>query len=264
MTVLSQELRAVAAEAAQLVSPQLQQAFRSSMTVDFKRDEHDPVTVHDRQAEDAIAELLTSKVPGSSIVGEEDGVRAGGSTVTWYVDPIDGTANFAHGLAFFCTSIGAVVDDQIVAGAVLDPIAGHLFTADLTGAWLNGEPLRSRGVSAEARALLITSYPNARALTEDGTEGLRLYAALVAGYGTVRRPGSAALSLCHVAAGWADAALGTSVSAWDICAAQLIVRQAGGAYVGFGGKGWDQPRYAAHTPDLQPAVLQHFVDTYRS
>jgi myo-inositol-1(or 4)-monophosphatase len=260
----SARLREIATEAVQLVAPDLRQAFRTFMDVDFKRDQHDPVTEYDRQAEQAIAKLLTSRVPGSTVVGEEDGVRAGSSTVTWYVDPIDGTANFAHGLAFFCSSIGAVVDDQVVAGAILDPIAGHLFSADLTGAWLNGEPLRSRGVSAEARGLLITSYPNARALAEDGSWGLARYAELVAGYGTVRRPGSAALSLCHVAAGWADAALGTSVSAWDICAAQLIVRQAGGSYLGFGGDGWNQPRYAAHTPELEPTVLQNFVTAYRA
>lgn len=260
----SQRLRSIAAEAVQLVSPGLARAFRGFMDIDYKRDQHDPVTEYDRQAEKTIAEFLTGEIPGSSVVGEEDGVRTGSGGVTWYVDPIDGTANFAHGLAFFCTSIGVVVDDAIVAGAILDPIAGHLFTADLTGAWLNGEPLSSRGVSAEARALLITSYPNARALAEDGAEGLGLYGELVAGYGTVRRTGSAALSLCHVAAGWADAAMGTSVSAWDICAAQLIVTQAGGQYVGFGGTGWNQPRYAAHTADLDPTVLRHFVTTYRA
>ncbi|WP_112248927.1 inositol monophosphatase family protein [Kribbella monticola] len=260
----SVRLREIAVEAVQVVAPDLRRAFRTGMTVDFKRDQHDPVTEYDRQAEKAIADLLTSRGPGSSIVGEEGGVRAGSGAVSWYVDPIDGTANFAHGLAFFCSSIGAVVDDEVVAGAILNPIAGHLFSADLTGAWLNGEPLHSRGVSAESRGLLITSYPNARALTEDGPSGLALYGELVAGYGTVRRPGSAALSLCHVAAGWADAALGTSVSAWDICAAQLIVRQAGGRYLGFGGDGWNQPRYAAHTADLEPTVLQRFVTAYRA
>jgi myo-inositol-1(or 4)-monophosphatase len=260
----SQRLRSVATEAVQLVAPGLRRAFRGFMDIDYKRDQHDPVTEYDRQAEKTISEFLTSEVPGSSVVGEEDGVHPGSSGVTWYVDPIDGTANFAHGLAFFCISIGVVADDEIVAGAILDPIAAQLFTADLTGAWLNGEPLNSRGVSAESRALLITGYPNARALAEDGAEGLELYSELIAGYGTVRRTGSAALSLCHVAAGWADAAMGTTVSGWDICAAQLIVKQAGGRYVGSGGAGWNQPRYAAHTADLEPTVLQKFVTSYRA
>ncbi|ADB32907.1 inositol monophosphatase [Kribbella flavida DSM 17836] len=262
LTASSRELRELAGQAVRLVADDLRAAFRGAIAVQYKRDRHDPVTEHDRRAEKAIAELLTGRAPGSTVVGEEDGTSAGNGAVTWYVDPIDGTANFAHGLAFFCTSIGAVVHGRIVAGAVLDPVADHLFTADLTGAWLNGRPLRSRGVIEEAQALLITSYPNARALESDGTEGLAWFGELVAGYGTVRRPGSAALSLCHVAAGWADAALGTSVSAWDICAARLIVEQSGGRYHGFGGSGWDQPGYAAHTADLEPTVLRGFVDAF--
>ena len=141
----------VATEAVQLVAAGLRDAFRTRVDVGYKRDRHDPVTEHDRRAEEAIAELLTAKVPGSTVVGEEAGARSGSGDVTWYVDPIDGTANFAHGLAFFCTSVGAVVDGDVVAGAIHDPVAGELFTADLTGAWRNGEPLRSRGVVPTVR-----------------------------------------------------------------------------------------------------------------
>ncbi|WP_327639799.1 inositol monophosphatase [Kribbella sp. NBC_00482] len=257
---LSQHLREVAVDAALLVADDLRKAFRGTIDVEYKRDEHDPVTAHDRAAEDAIAAALIGAVPDSGFVGEEDGDRPGrAGEVTWYVDPIDGTANFAHGLAFFCTSIGAAVDGQIVAGAILDPMAGNLFSADLSGAWRNDEPLRSRGVTAEARAMLLTSYPNARGLADDGAAALTRFGELVGSYGTLRRPGSAALSLCHVAAGWADAALGTSINGWDICAAQLIVTQAGGRYVGFGGTGWNQPHYAAHTADLEPVVLERFI-----
>src|SRR5687768_3391549 len=160
----SQQLSATAAEATRLVADDLRAAFRAGMDVEFKRDKHDPVTVHDRRAEETISALLTQRFPGSSVVGEEDGAHEGSGDVTWYVDPIDGTANFARGLAFFCTSIGAVLDGRVVAGAVLDPMTGHLFTADLSGAWLNGEPLRSGGAKQEAEALLLTSYPAARDL----------------------------------------------------------------------------------------------------
>ncbi|MFC0624017.1 inositol monophosphatase family protein [Kribbella deserti] len=258
----SSRLREIAADATRLVAADLVTAFRATMHVDFKRDEHDPVTEHDRRAEQRIAEFLTSAVPGSTIVGEEGGRRDGTTGVTWYVDPIDGTANFAHGLAFFCTSIGAVVDGEIVAGAILDPMAGTLFSADQSGALLNGKPIRSTGVTDESRAMLITSYPAARDIASDGEARLSLYADLVTAYGTVRRPGSAALSLAHVAAGWADAAMGTSVSAWDICAAKLIVEQAGGNYHGFRGEGWDQPAYVAYTAQLRPDALRKFVSSY--
>ncbi|NEA31195.1 inositol monophosphatase family protein [Streptomyces sp. SID13031] len=255
----AQELSATAAEAARLVADDLRLAFRSGMDIEFKRDKHDPVTVHDRRAEQAISGLLTNRFPGSTIVGEEDGAHEGTGEVTWYVDPIDGTANFARGLAFFCTSIGAVLDGRVIAGAVLDPMAGHLFTADLSGAWLNGNLLRSSGAKQEAEAMLLTSYPAARDLGPGSEAALSGFADLVKAYGTLRRPGSAALSISHVAAGWADATLGTRISAWDVCAAQLIVQQAGGHYLPFGGDGWDQPNYVAYTDDLDPIVLNRFA-----
>ena len=89
----------------------------------------------------------------------------------WYVDPIDGTSNFASGIAFWCVSVGAVIDDEIVAGVIYDPVAGHLFSADLTGAWLErcgrSAPVPSR---TSRQATLITGYPVARDFRLDGRE----------------------------------------------------------------------------------------------
>ncbi|WBQ03666.1 inositol monophosphatase family protein [Kribbella sp. CA-293567] len=260
LLALSQDLSATASEAARLVADDLRTAFRAGMDVEFKRDKHDPVTVHDRRAEETISALLTERFPGSTIVGEEDGEHQGRGEITWYVDPIDGTANFARGLSFFCTSIGAVLDGRIVAGAILDPMAGNLFTADLTGAWLNASPLRSSGPREEAEATILTSYPSARDIAADGAEGLASFGELVSAYGTLRRPGSSALSLAHVAAGWVDATVGFSNNAWDICAGELLVQQAGASYLAFGGEpGWNQPNYAAYSPDLEPTALNRFL-----
>ena len=94
--------------------------------------------------------------PDSTIVGEEDGAEGTGR-VAWYVDPIDGTANFARGLASWCVSVGAVIGDEIVAGAIVGPLGGNVFSADRGGAWLKGPPLRSRAVEDERRAALITA-----------------------------------------------------------------------------------------------------------
>jgi myo-inositol-1(or 4)-monophosphatase len=259
---LARRLKSVAAEAARAVAPDLRDAFRTGMDVAFKRDHHDPVTEHDRRAEEKIRALLLRREPDSSVIGEEAGASDGAGRVRWYVDPIDGTANFARGLAFFCVSVGAAVDGQPVAGAIVDPMAGHVFTADLDGAWLGEQRLVSTGVRDERRALLISSFPSSRELDRGDPESLTRFGTLVSRYGTVRRPGSAALSLAHVAAGWSDAALGTSVNAWDTCAAQVLVRRAGGGYVPFGGSGWDQPGYLAHTADLVPATLHDFVAWY--
>ncbi|MBN9306594.1 MAG: inositol monophosphatase [Devosia sp. 67-54] len=226
-------LRDIAIRAARLVEAPLRTAFRSGMDVAYKRDWHDVVTVHDKQGEATIAEFILREVPDSTLVGEEGGHRGSGR-VRWYVDPIDGTANFARGFAFWCVSIAAVVDDVPVAGVVLDPVAGHLFAADLDGATCNGRPIRSRARVDEREATLITGYPASRDFERDGRpKALTHFANLAEAFQTLRRPGSAALSISHVAAGWVDAALGLWVNPWDVSAAILILQQAGGRYLPF-------------------------------
>jgi myo-inositol-1(or 4)-monophosphatase len=223
----------VAIRAARLVEEPLRTAFRSGVDVAFKRDWHDVVTVHDKQSEASIYDFILGQVPDSTFVGEEGGHRGDGR-VHWYVDPIDGTANFARGFAFWCVSIAAVVDDVPVAGVVLDPVAGHLFAADLDGATCNGHPIRSRARADEREATLITGYPASRDFAQDGRpKALTHFANLTEAFQTLRRPGSAALSISHVAAGWVDAALGLWVNPWDVSAAILILQQAGGRYVPF-------------------------------
>lgn len=222
----------VARQAVLAVSDPLLAAFRAGMAVDFKRDRHDPVTEHDRRAEATIRDLIFQAVPESTFVGEEGG-SVGSGAVHWYVDPIDGTANFARGLAFWCTSVAAVVDGTIVAGAILDPVAGNLFLADGAGVSLNGVALAPRpAVADEANAVLITGYPVPRDFRLDGeATALGRFGALTRTFATLRRPGSAALSIAHVAAGWVDAAAGFGVNAWDVTAAILILEKAGGRYI---------------------------------
>lgn len=237
-------LRAVAETVARAAGTPLTAVFRAEMNVDYKVDLHDPVTVHDKRTEEVIRERLLAEVPGSAIVGEEGG-EIGEGPVKWFVDPIDGTSNFAAGMAFWCVSIGAVVDGRIVAGAVYDPMADNLFSADTDGAWLNGEPLACPEAREEARATLITGYPVQRDFRLEGREvALDGLGHLVSAFSTLRRPGSAALSLCHVAVGWADAAAGFGVNAWDVTAAILILERAGGSY---------RPLTLGKLPDGAPA-----------
>lgn len=262
---LSAHLVDIGVRAADTVAGDLRTAFRNTMEIGYKRDSHDPVTEHDRRAEARIREVIEAALPDSTIIGEEAGRADGAGRVIWHVDPIDGTANFAAGFAQFCVSIGAVVDGRPVAGVILDPMAGNLFTAHLGGAFRNGRRLRSVAVAEESRAYLITSYPSARDLDRDGAAALQRTERLIRSYATVRRHGSAALSLAHVACGWADAAFGTTVSSWDICAGMLLVEQAGGAYRPFtigapDRADWDSPGYLAHGPQLHPEVLGGIVD----
>ncbi|OLT34935.1 inositol monophosphatase [Actinomadura sp. CNU-125] len=267
----SRELAGIAELAARTTGDRLRAVFRSRPATDHKRDFHDPVTEHDRAAEETIREVLAERAPGSVVVGEEGGTggaeaNAGGD-LRWFVDPIDGTANFAVGLPFFCVSIAAVEGDEVVAGVVYDPIRDDMFTASLNGATCNGEVIRSRGATRDAGAVLATSYPGARGLAAgDRDEMLRRFGLMVDAFATVRRPGSAALTLAHVAAGWTDVAFGPSINAWDVAAAMLLIRQAGGMYLPLGGTpgghDWDAPGYLACVGgfDLAGSVLTEVTD----
>ncbi|WP_112322205.1 inositol monophosphatase family protein [Oceanibium sediminis] len=226
----STELRHAAIAAARSVEAPLVEAFRSAMSIEFKRDQRDIVTAHDKAAEVTICAHLKAAVPDSAFIGEEGGVQGNGS-VQWYIDPIDGTANFARGMPSWCISIGAVCNGQIVAGAIVDPMGGNVFSADLAGAYHGDKPLRSKATPDEGLATLLCSYPSARDLKIDGRDiALDRFGVLVETYSAVRRIGSAALGLAHVAAGWADASANFSINAWDVTAGILILRQAGGHY----------------------------------
>jgi myo-inositol-1(or 4)-monophosphatase len=220
----------LAKSAALAVREPLLDAFRSAMVVDYKVDLHDIVTVHDKHAEATIRAFILARESNSAIMGEEGG-QIGAGDIQWYVDPIDGTANFARGLAFWCVSIAAVIDGEVVAGAIYDPVADLMFAADLDAAYLNDNRMRAHAVADEALATLITGYPVSRDFRLDGREAaLANMGVLVETFSTLRRPGSAALSIAHVAAGWADAAVGFGVNAWDVAAAVLILKKAGGHY----------------------------------
>lgn len=263
----SRLLGETARRAVEKVREPLLAAFRSQMDVDFKRDRHDPVTEHDRRAEAMIRDLVFKEVPDSTFMGEEGG-STGDGEVHWYVDPIDGTANFARGLAFWCVSVGAVIGNEIVAGAILDPVTGNLFEATTDGATLNGKPMQSRAVRQEKQAVLITGYPVSRDFEIDGeAQALARFGELTKTYATLRRPGSAALSLAHVAAGWVDAATGFSVNPWDVTAAILIVQKAGGTYRPYdlnagntGSRIFEMPAYVATGQGADYPVLTRIAD----
>ncbi|MDY1005077.1 inositol monophosphatase [Curtobacterium sp. CFBP9011] len=225
-------LRAAAESACRTVAPQLLQAFRSDMAITTKRDAHDVVTVHDRAAEETITTALTRAFPGSVVLGEEGG-STGDAPLRWIVDPIDGTANFARGLAYWCVSIAAEVDGVVVAGAVYDPVADHLFAADDTGATLDGAPIRSVSLPEDA-ATVLTSFPVQQDLELLGEEAaLTLVRDLTLRYRHHHSTGSGALNLAHVAAGWSDVTMGFATHPWDVAAGALVLERAGGWFRGF-------------------------------
>ncbi|GHD10321.1 inositol monophosphatase family protein [Zhihengliuella salsuginis] len=260
----SARLRLIAEEAARGVGDLLRGAFRSGLSADTKRNHHDLVTEYDHESERRITAHLASAVPDSRFRGEEGGTHGSGR-VEWIIDPIDGTSNFAHGVAFFCVSIAAAVDGEVVAGVVYDPVAGLMFAADSAGAYLDGEVLRPVAAADERQASVMTDFPSAEAIDIDGRACLDAFAELVTAYATVRRKVSGALELAHVAAGWTDITLGFDTNPWDVAAGAFLVTQSGGTYRAFEYDGaarpaHEAPTYLAHGPGADAATATAVVE----
>ncbi len=185
----------------------------------------DPVTVADREAEQVIRSQLSTAFPDDLVVGEEGDemleARVAGRR-RWYVDPLDGTANFLKGRRRWAVSIAFCGDDDEMAAAVVyAPVAGERFTAARgLGAALDGTPLRAADTTDLAEALFCAG-PNAGSFVH-GDVG-RLWRAMMTG----RITGSTALDLCDVACGRADVALGAAQGRWDTAAGGLIAAEAG-------------------------------------
>lgn len=263
----SRHLCEVAEEAARAVRDPLLEAFRSNMSISFKRDLHDAVTVHDKAAEEVIIRTIMEQEPDSSIVGEEGGMIGHGS-VEWHVDPIDGTSNFSRGLALWCVSIAAVVDGEVVAAVIFDPVADDLFSADLSGAFRNGDRLHSAAAAQARRSTVVGSYPVAIDVERDGDRAHEYHETLLREFFAVRNIGSGALCLAFVAAGWADVTFNVDTNSWDVAAGSFILEQAGGHYIGYNAgvptKGPDKfraPDYIAYGAGPGYPVLEDIIVT---
>lgn len=225
---LSLRLLDIAAQAAFKVEGLLREGFAANVATHEKANRHDLVTEYDHRSEETIINFILKQYPDSQILGEEGGYRGDGA-VHWFVDPIDGTMNFASGIPFFNVSIAAALNGQMLAGVVYDPVRREMFSASTAGAFLNAEPIRAIGHPTEAEALLLTDFPYAdQAITADD---YGLFADMVQRFRSVRRIGSAALELAYVACGRADAAFLGLGSAWDVAAGMMLIEQAGGHYL---------------------------------
>jgi myo-inositol-1(or 4)-monophosphatase len=264
----------VARSAAERAADHIRSLDRDHLAREYKSGSHDIVTAHDRACEELIAERLREALPAALIVGEEGGVRPPSaevaddpaSRVTFYVDPIDGTSNFAAGLPLFCVSIGVAVGDELVAGVIDAPVLGQVFTAADGPAMLNGVPLVPRATHEPADALVLSGYPGYLALEEQPELSLRAVPALQKGVSAVRHLGTAALELAYVAAGWADATFIPAINSWDIAAGFHLVRRAGGSVRTWPGTGPAdlpdhlRPAYVACTGQERIEVLDVLMD----
>jgi myo-inositol-1(or 4)-monophosphatase len=216
----------VAAEAAVRAGRIQKARYETGVPVEHKG-EIDLVTEVDRACELAILDTLRTRFPGHDIVTEETDLARSGSRYVWFVDPLDGTTNFAHSYPSFCSSIALAIDGEVVVAAVFDPLRDDLFTAERgAGAHLNGRRLHVSKAGELIESLLITGFPYD--LHQRLGERLRLFNRVMGLARAVRRDGSAALDLCCVAAGRADGFWEEILKPWDMHAGRLMVTEAGG------------------------------------
>ncbi|HEX2228924.1 MAG TPA: inositol monophosphatase family protein [Candidatus Binatia bacterium] len=195
----------------------------------------DLVTSVDRDAERCIVDRLRKNFPEHSILAEEE-TKADGdqSSYRWIIDPLDGTTNFAHGYPQVCVSVALEYENDLLLGVVYDPLRRECFSAIRSqGAKLNGQTIHVSGTPDLDQALLATGFPYDR--RDHADFYLRYFKAFMTRSQGIRRAGSAALDLCYVACGRFDGFWELKLHPWDIAAASLIVRAAGGRMSDFSG-----------------------------
>jgi myo-inositol-1(or 4)-monophosphatase len=192
------------------------------------------VTQVDRAAEDAIIEIIKDHYPEHAILAEESGA-SGDHEYQWIIDPLDGTTNYVHGFPVFSVSIAVARAGELGHGVVYDPLRQEIFTASRgQGAQLDGHKIRVSKRTTLKPALIATGLPY-RDNLKHIDRYLDMLRAVMLETAGIRRPGSAALDLCYVAAGRVDAFWELGLSKWDIAAGALIIREAGGRISDFRG-----------------------------
>jgi len=208
--------------------------FHQGLKIEYKG-EADLVTAADRASEALIRERIKKQFPSHDVLGEEQGLSDQGSDYRWYVDPLDGTTNFAHGYPVFCVSIALEqrASNARVAAVIYDPTRDELFTAEQgKGAQLNGKPIHVSKAAQLKECLVATGFPSHK---RHQNPNIHFYHQITLRTHGVRRAGSAALDLCYVACGRFDGFWEFNLNPWDTAAGVLIVEEAGGKVTRFDG-----------------------------
>jgi myo-inositol-1(or 4)-monophosphatase len=189
----------------------------------------DFVSAADRKAEAILVDALSKARPGYGFVLEEGGTIDGSDkSHTWFIDPLDGTTNFLHGLPIFAISIALAREDQVVAGLVHNPATGDIYAAEKgQGAFLNNRRLRVAARRDLSSALIGCGIPHI-GKAKDHPQFYAEFSAVMAKVGNLRRLGAAALDLCFVASGCYDGFWERNLQAWDIAAGIIMIKEAGG------------------------------------
>jgi myo-inositol-1(or 4)-monophosphatase len=250
-----------ARRAGELMVRQLNQLESLEVT---EKSRNDFVTRVDVMAEEAIIEIIRDHYPEHSILGEESG-QSGEHEYQWIIDPLDGTTNYIHGFPVFSVSIAVTCAGELAHAVVYDPMRQEIFTASRgQGAQLDGRRIRVSKRQHLKDALLATGFPYR--IGEEQTETyLNMLRAVMRDTAGVRRPGSAALDLCYLAAGRVDGFWELGLKKWDIAAGALIVREAGGRISDFNGtdRYLESGNVVAGNPKIYAALSRLFAPLAR-
>ncbi len=259
-----------AAAIAREAGARLREFFAQGVETEYKGDV-DLVTVADRTVEKLIRGRLGEVFPEHGIYGEEGTRERLEREFRWYVDPLDGTTNFAHGFPQFCVSLGlekraSVLkpeeDGVLTAAVIYDPLRDELFAAERgRGAQLNGKPLRVSHIPELAEALVATGFPSRK---RHDSPNIHFYQEFTLRSHGVRRAGSAALDLAYVAAGRMDAFWEFNLNPWDTAAGILLVEEAGGRVTDFAGNHFrlDSREILASNGLIHAELLGFFGDMF--
>jgi myo-inositol-1(or 4)-monophosphatase len=197
--------------------------------------EIDPVTEVDKLCETAIVKMVSDTFPDHDILSEETLYKEKGSSWRWIIDPIDGTTNYIHEYPCFCVSIGLEMEGELELGVVYNPLLVELFQAERgEGAFLNGNRITVSRTEHLDGSFLCTGFPYD--VRDHSDFYLKYFKAFMTRSFALRRPGSAVLDLCYVAAGRFDGFWEMKLHPWDVAAASLIVTEAGGKVTDFRGR----------------------------
>ena len=255
-----------AAEIAVAAGTQLRSFFQSGVVTEYKG-EVDLVTIADHTVESFLRQTLSQSFPDHGIFGEEGTRERLDAEFRWYVDPLDGTTNFAHGFPHFCVSLGleqrtkdqpSDADGQLVAAVIYDPMREELFVAELgRGAWLNGRPIHVSPIAHLAESLIATGFPSRK---RHANPNIHFYQKFTLRSHGVRRAGSAALDLAYVASGRLEAFWEFHLNPWDTAAGFLLVEEAGGRVSSFDGtvRQLDSREVLASNSLIHPELLDAF------
>lgn len=235
------EFAAIAAEIAREAGALLRDYYTKGVQAEYKGDV-DIVTAADRASEKLIASRLKGQLPQHGMFGEEGTREALDAEYRWYVDPLDGTTNFAHGFPFFAVSMGlerrapglaADQDGEMVAGVIYEPLRDELFAAERgKGAYLNGKPMKVSETKLLQESLLSTGFPSHK---RHENPNVHFYHQMTLRSHGVRRAGAAAVDLAYTACGRVEGFWEFNLNPWDTAAGALLVEEAGGKITRFDG-----------------------------